>query len=213
MAHVGQELALGAVGPLGLFPGLPQFPLVLLAPRDVRHGADHARRFALRVAHHVSAVHDARVRPVGAPETVLLRPHLPAALENGIDARQYPLPVAGVDVLLPPGCAGPLFRGIAEHGLDRPVPDLLVGQDVAVPDRLVGGPGDQAVALLALPQRFFGFLGLRDVEHEPLPEARARLLVLDHDRFVAHPDRVPVAVDDTVLRSDDLAGPDRALVL
>ena len=121
-----------------------------LALGDVHHGADHPDRLSSRVAHHVRPVHDGRVRPVGAPETVLLRPGLAVTLEDGVDARLHPLSVVGVDALLPPGVVGYLPRGVAEHLLQRPVPHLRVGGEVRVPDDVVRRPRDQPESLLAL---------------------------------------------------------------
>ena len=47
VAHGGQEGALGVVGGLGLFLGLDQRPLGLLARGDVLHRADHAAHLAV----------------------------------------------------------------------------------------------------------------------------------------------------------------------
>ena len=193
--------------------GLPKHLLRPAALGNVHHGAEHANGTTVGVAHQVGPVDHRRVGAVGVPETVLVGPHPRVAEQDGLEARHHPVPVLRVQVLLPPGGVGDLPRRVAEHRLDRAVPHLPVGEYVAVPERLVGRPGDQPVALLARPQGLLDLLAFGKVEENPLPVDGVASLVAHQHRLVPNPHRAPVPGDKPVLQREGIPDPVEAGVL
>ncbi len=69
-----------------------------------------------------------------------------------------------MQAIVPPvnGCADQ-SRLIAEHFFNRMIPAKLIGAEIPVPQHIVRGAIDQAIVLLAAPQRLFSLLALGDV--------------------------------------------------
>ncbi len=130
----------------------------------IHHGADHAQRFAALVALDKGAVNHPRIGVIGAAEAVFTQPVMAAALDDRVYAAHYPVMVIGMDTICPP------FQrrrnsicSITKKGQHRAIPGHFIGQQVPVPDSVVGSTRHQAVAALAFPQRGFCRLALGDV--------------------------------------------------
>src|SRR5262249_40217342 len=138
-----------------------------LALADVAHGTDCAGGLALGIADHVAAVEDVGVGAVPAPEAVLRRPELFSAVEPVVEVGEHALAIFRVDALIPPPLLGwSVGVGISEQGPNPLAPPGPVLPEVPVPDRVVGGEGNQAEALLALPGGSFRALALGDVARD-----------------------------------------------
>ena len=151
---------------IGALDHRPELGGDAVALGQVQHGADHAQRRAVGPAHHGAAVEHLGVGAVGAPEAVLVAPILPAPADDAADIGLHPLPILRVDVIEPPA-AGRLdrLRRPAIGDVQGLVPQHVVGQEVPVPDRVVGGAGDEAVALLRGGDRGLGRPLGADVAH------------------------------------------------
>ena len=150
VAHVGQEVGLGAAGGLGGQLGPPQLLLHLAALRDIEHGPDHPRGVAQRVPIDISAIVNEGVRAVGPAEAVLARPLLRAAVDRLQELPHHVQAVLGVHVVVPPGGAIPdVGRRMPESLFDPLAPPHLVVQQVPVPQHVVGGAGNELKPLLA----------------------------------------------------------------
>ena len=192
MAHVREELALGLagglgshghlirpldgglelpvglaefpVGGLGLLLGLAQFLLHPLAFGDVHHRADHADGLAFRITDHVAAVKDECECSVHPPETVFGGPKTFPGLDAPLDVVPRQLPVVGMQTIGPGFKPRLEFAGlVAKESEERLVPPERVRGDVPVPNRVIGGVGDELEALLTFAQRRLGAFPLRDL--------------------------------------------------
>ena len=189
VAHAGEELALGPVGPVGLQLGLLEGLLGPPAPGDVGDHPHLADRPAVVVEVDAGpAAHPAgRLLGPVQPELDLLGP-VPAGR-----ARHPPghgLPVPGVDVL-------DQGQVVVEGGVGDPEqvgqgrrPDHLAAEQVPVPVAHAGGVEGQAEALAAGPDGLLALAPLADVVGEGV-EHRLRPRP---DRPDPQLDREPAAV-------------------
>ncbi len=154
VAHVGQEIALGAAGGLRRVAGLPQLLAAQLLRADVHHRSHHAGGHPRRVPLHQRPVQHVGVRAVAQADAVLLEPGVgapgQACVEAGLDAahvvRMHVL--EGTRHVRPGGALGgrEILAVTAVVG-DQPL------REVPVPDHVVGRLGHQAEAFLAVAQR------------------------------------------------------------
>jgi hypothetical protein len=151
MADVGKKLGFKAEGFEGMVPGGGEIAEDLVAFGDIHHGADHTDRVIELVTDEVSAVQDFSVGAVGAGEAIFGGPDLFISLDQLAQAGQDARSVIGVDVLVPPGGVGEGGRGrVAEGGMDAFAPPDLIGEEVPIPDGVVGGSGDEVEAFLLM---------------------------------------------------------------
>ena len=134
---------------IGALDHRPELGGDAVALGQVQHGADHAQRPAVGPARHRAAVEHVGIGAVGAAEPVFVVPVLSVAVDDAADIRLHAGAILGMDAVEPPP-AGRLdrLRRPAVGGLQGLVPQHVVGDEIPVPDRVVGGAGDEAVALL-----------------------------------------------------------------
>ncbi|MEP6551270.1 MAG: hypothetical protein ABJB95_08800, partial [Gemmatimonadales bacterium] len=128
------------------------------------HGADDPDRSSGLIAGYVGAVLNHRIRAIRPAEAVFVGPDVPTLGYRGIEARCDALPVSRVEPVVPPrsGIAqiGPL---VVEQGPGSFVPDQPIGYQIPIPDRLIRGPGEETVALLAFSKCGLGVPSLGDL--------------------------------------------------
>src|SRR5581483_2743280 len=88
--NIVQQLATGA-----------QLLLRPLALGDIQHGADHAYRLAGLVVNDVTAIQDPRIASVAAPEPIFVQPQPLTSIDGGVNARDNPLFIEGVNSVCP----------------------------------------------------------------------------------------------------------------
>ena len=136
----------------------------LMGIGQTRLGADHPDRSPGLVAGDVGPILDHRKRAVRPAEAIFLGPDLATLGDCGIQARQDPLPIGGVNPLVPPrGGVAQLRPLVVEQGPGSFVPDEPIGYQIPIPDRLLRGLGKQAVALLTFPKGALRLLSLGDI--------------------------------------------------
>ena len=173
LLDVERELALGLLARL----------LCFALRGDVHHRADHPHGHALPVVDDKATVNDVGEGAIATAETVFVRPKFAASLHGCLTSIPHATAVLRMQALHPPvNLRRDRISGVAEHGLHRLIPRDAAGGDVPVPDRVVGGPLEQAVALLHLPQ----------ILREPFRlEARARLRPGDAEQQQVQRDAQP----------------------
>ena len=119
--------------------GFAQRVFGILARADILHCADHPYGLAVGVPYHEAPIEDGRVRRVSTAEAVLVRPGLPAGIDQVMNSGDDPLPVFGVDAFVPRADVRPDFlRRIAEQRLVRIIPPDRIVDQLPVPDDIVG---------------------------------------------------------------------------
>ena len=115
--------------------------------------------------------------------------------------------VVGMDPLKPP-CPGgfDLIETVAVGGTQRVAPEDVTADEIPVPDRVVGGLRDEAVALLRRPKREPGLLADRDVAHSLDEAYRAALPEYLRPR-AASQRSPPLAATTTRYSTSKLPGP------
>ena len=154
MAHVGEKLALGAVGCLGRFFGADQFALSAFARRDVRAGADKFDDvFAILIVVNGSAT----IRPVKpgavlALDAVFDQEHFACVVRLSIN-RFHPLGILGMNSPFPRFPAAREFQvAVAEQFVDSSEPiDLSVIRPVRV-EQVAGAQRHEPIKRLRLKQ-------------------------------------------------------------
>ena len=138
--------------------------LGLFARADVGHRADHAHRPSCAVQDHLAAVEHVDETAVVPPEPVLVAPVLSARADHAMHSGDDPPLVVGMDALVPGfDRAVRSFARMAEYLGEVLVPPDFVGDQVPVPDHVVGGPHRHVEALVALAERLFLGDALADV--------------------------------------------------
>ena len=94
------------------------------------------------------------------------------------------------------GLTDPLVARPAGDRLERRVQGGEGGIDAQREHDVLGGLEQIAEALLGAAERLLSLLGLRDVEHDALHQARLARRVADHHGLVAEPDHAAVAADE-----------------
>ena len=153
MAHVGQELALGGIGPFGVVLGLEQGLFALFAGGDVGYGAHHAPGAAVGAPFH-------HLAPVEDPDTGAIRPehamfgHVRGATGQGVfEAGHDRGQVLRVEVLGEEGHAMVLGDVLpSDQQAPLPVVRHLVLGDIPVPDALPRRVQDVGQPFLGFPQ-------------------------------------------------------------
>ena len=164
MAHVGQKLALGAVGGFGRFLGMDQFGLGLFSRGDVRAGADEFNEAlpVVIVEDRPAAVGPIEPRAVLAANPVFHVKSLAGFVRAGIGGLD-PAAVLRMNAALPRlARARQLAFQVAEQLIDLPIPiDLTVVGPEHI-EEVAGVERHQTVELLGPEERAFRPLAFGD---------------------------------------------------
>ncbi len=160
MAHVGQKVALGAVGGLGGLLCLLQFFLRLLAFGDVLYGTDHPKRLALLIEEDFRlAVNDTHLTV--RQDYAMIEIVGPVLVKGPVYSFPEQIPVFGMHYLQQLIESGDeLFRFVAVDAVDLVGPGKLVGYQIPLPVADPGHPLRLRQASLASAQSFLGPLPL-----------------------------------------------------
>ncbi len=132
-SDISEQRALAARHQLGAPPGA-----------DIQRGADHSHGIARRVAPDGAADLDVSPATIGAAKAMLVGPQVLAPRHDGVDRADHALPLVGMQPLVPPGGGGTERAGpVAEVPVGPMFPHDAVGQEVPVPDGIVGALGDE----------------------------------------------------------------------
>ena len=124
-----------------------------LAIGDVEHRADHPHRLPILRPRHIPAVEHLGEAAVGALEAILVRPRRAALLDDAVDAADDALAVVGMQMAVPPLQAViDLIGRVAEHRLQRVVPDDRAVLGVPIPDHVVRRARHERVSLMRAPR-------------------------------------------------------------
>ena len=174
VAHVGEELALRAVGGLGGVLGGVQLGLGELALGDVGVSAGPLAHRAVLQQGDAAHGHGAPLA-VGAAQAVL--DGVQGVVPDGVGPGQHGrVPVFGVDGLQPAG-AGVLGLGLAGEGGPAGLRRRQLATGAGDPDDAGAGFDQGAVALLAVLQPALGPLAVGDVGHDHAGPGRLRAAV------------------------------------
>ena len=162
MAHVGQELALGRIGTLGVVLGLEQGLFALFAGGDVRNRAHHAPGTAVGFPfHHLAPVEDPDTATIRREHAMFGR--IGGAISKGVlDAGHDQGAILGMEI-----------GGEKGHGMglgdallaDQPAP-LLVVRHMVLGDIPVPGPFPRRIQDVGQPFLGFAQVGLA-LAHRP----------------------------------------------
>ena len=181
--------------------------LGILALRDVEHHALEVERFTRGTVHDDRAVAEPQHATVAGDEPVLERERLADGASLHVRGHGS-VAVIGVEMRLPQVGVLHVLRGRdPQQRFD--LRTHVGGRHPFVGEIHVDDRGDVfhegSVPRLSVHQLPLGADGVRDVEHQPEPELRVPLVVVDADGLFSDPDLPSVAVDRPVLLAERLA--------